>query len=86
MNFVFHHLSSRIKNETDNSVEKLCQNNENCRCCSGLCIDLLTKFEDELGFTYELVRTDDPKFGTLEVYINIIINNNCNITFLVRPI
>ena len=37
------------------------------KCCSGLCIDLLTKFEDELGFTYDLVRTPDPKWGTFEV-------------------
>ena len=46
--------------------------NDNCKCCSGLCIDLLTKFEDELGFTYELVRTNDPKWGTFEVRIEFI--------------
>ncbi len=37
------------------------------KCCSGMCVDLLRKFEDELKFTYELVRVRDPKFGTLEV-------------------
>ena len=37
------------------------------KCCSGMCVDLLRKFEDELKFTYELVRVADPKFGTLEV-------------------
>ena len=36
-------------------------------CCSGLCVDLLNKLEDELGFTYDLVRTPDPKWGTFEV-------------------
>jgi ionotropic glutamate receptor NMDA 2B len=34
------------------------------QCCSGFCIDLLEKFSDDLGFTYELIRVDDPKFGT----------------------
>ena len=32
----------------------------------GLCVDLLRKFEEDLGFTYELVRAVDPKWGTLE--------------------
>ncbi|XP_023346720.1 glutamate receptor ionotropic, NMDA 2C, partial [Eurytemora carolleeae] len=35
-------------------------------CCSGLLIDLLRKFEDDLGFNYDLIRVDDPKWGTLE--------------------
>ena len=42
-------------------------NQTQTKCCSGLCIDLLTKFEDELGFTYDLVRVSDPKWGTFEV-------------------
>ena len=42
-------------------------NKTDAKCCSGLCIDLLTKVEEELGFTYELVRTPDPKWGTFEV-------------------
>ena len=42
-------------------------NKTEAKCCSGLCIDLLTKFEDELGFTYDLVRVSDPKWGTIEV-------------------
>ena len=29
-------------------------------------MDLLRKFEEDLGFTYELVRAVDPKWGTLE--------------------
>ena len=37
------------------------------QCCSGLCVDLLRKFEEDIGFTYDLVRVADPKWGTLEV-------------------
>ena len=29
-------------------------------------MDLLRKFEEDLGFNYELVRAVDPKWGTLE--------------------
>ncbi|XP_033340273.1 glutamate ionotropic receptor NMDA type subunit 2 isoform X9 [Megalopta genalis] len=43
------------------------QKNESLfQCCSGFCIDLLQKLSEEIGFTYELFRVEDAKWGTLE--------------------
>ncbi|XP_042887284.1 glutamate receptor ionotropic, NMDA 2B-like isoform X3 [Penaeus japonicus] len=42
------------------------QNSTYYQCCSGFCIDMLQKFSDELGFSYDLFRVEDGKWGTLE--------------------
>lgn len=35
------------------------------QCCSGFCIDLLQQLAEQLGFTYELARVEDGRWGTL---------------------
>ncbi|KAG7296048.1 hypothetical protein JYU34_021144 [Plutella xylostella] len=35
------------------------------QCCSGFCIDLLQQLAEHLGFTYELARVEDGRWGTL---------------------
>lgn len=47
-------------------IEQAHKNGSFYQCCSGFCIDLLEKFAEELGFTYELVRVEDGKWGTLD--------------------
>ncbi|XKL63873.1 hypothetical protein PGB90_006237 [Kerria lacca] len=37
------------------------------QCCSGFCIDLLSRLAEELAFTYELIRVEDGRWGTLQV-------------------
>ncbi|XP_018906461.1 glutamate receptor ionotropic, NMDA 2B isoform X1 [Bemisia tabaci] len=48
------------------NIQEAHKNETFFQCCSGFCVDLLEKFAEELGFTYELVRVEDGKWGTLE--------------------
>ncbi|XP_015178929.1 PREDICTED: glutamate receptor ionotropic, NMDA 2B isoform X2 [Polistes dominula] len=51
---------------TEVDIQSAQKNDSFFQCCSGFCIDLLQKFSEEIGFTYELVRVEDGKWGTLE--------------------
>jgi len=45
---------------SNNTVENIA----NYRCCSGFNIDLLVKFAEDIGFTYDLTRVGDSMWGT----------------------
>ena len=60
--FLCRHINSGAMNSSGKTNGKY-----QYQCCSGFCIDLLAKFADDLKFEYELIRAEDPKWGTLKV-------------------
>ena len=57
------HVNSGATNSSGKTSEKY-----QYQCCAGFCIDLLTKFAEDLKFDYKLIRVEDPKWGVLKVY------------------
>ncbi|XP_047737425.1 glutamate receptor ionotropic, NMDA 2B, partial [Hyalella azteca] len=47
------------------NVTEAMRNSSYYRCCSGFCIDLLVKFSNDLGFSYDFSRVEDGIWGAI---------------------